>query len=231
MIRPLVPIKELLIPPNTLSDLSGPFGGVAWKTVPRVTKQYCLDAARGQSRETHDKFLRIEGELHSLLSAQVCGTPQEVAVAYLSNASVALIEILRCSIQKRTGPRHTIIVPHSAYSSLVTVGESMRALCGARLLRPTTAGIIDAIDEHTRVVIIESFDTRRCTMLDLKKIAATLRERAPEARLFVDISQTVGIFPTDLQSFDAAVMTPYKGLGGASNGAAPLLLIPSCTLL
>jgi selenocysteine lyase/cysteine desulfurase len=86
----------------------------------------------------------------------------------------------------------------------------------------TTDAVIKAIDEQTRLIIIEEFDTRSCEMLDLARIADVAHTVG--ARLVVDASQLIGIFPLDFRHFDVAVATAYKGLNGASNGCTPIIL-------
>lgn len=221
MINPLVDPDRFIMQPDTVSYLAGPLGGLLWKTAHEALDQYGLTTASGTRIE--EVFKKKEEEIHPLLARQVGGTPEEVSIAFALNVTEALIKLLD-SIEAPLSTRHNIVTPNSAYRSLRLLAKSVRQRRGTQLRQPegTTDAVINAIDEQTRLIIIEEFDTRRCEMLDLARIADAAH--AVGARLVVDASQLIGIFPLDFHHFDVAVTTGYKGLHGASNGCTPIFL-------
>jgi selenocysteine lyase/cysteine desulfurase len=221
MIHPLVAPDRFIMPPNTISHLAGPLGGLPWKTAKQAFEQYCLTLASGTRIE--EVFAQAEEEIRPLLARQVAGTPQDVSIAFALNVTEALIKLLDC-IETFLDPHDNVITPSTAYPSLRLLTKSLRKRRGMQLRQPegTTDAVIAAIDERTRLIIIEEFDTRSCEMLDLARIADVAH--AVGARLVVDASQLIGIFPLDFRHFDAAVATAYKGLNGASNGCTPIFL-------
>ncbi|GHO93624.1 hypothetical protein KSF_036720 [Reticulibacter mediterranei] len=221
MINSLVAPDRFIMPPNTVSYLAGPLGGLAWKTANEAAKQYFLTLASGTRIE--EVFAQVEEEIYPLLARQVAGTPKDVSIAFALNVTEALIKLLDC-IEASLDAQHNIVTPSTAYSSLRLLAKSLRQRRGTQLRQPegTTDDVIGAIDEQTRLIIIEEFDTQYCEMLDLARIADVARSVG--ARLVVDASQLIGIFPLDFHHFDVAVSTAYKGLLGASNGCTPIFL-------
>jgi kynureninase len=221
MIPPLVPPEQYILLPGTVSNLVGSFGGLAWRSSKQVLEKYAEGMATGQS---YNKTLKASlREVRRLLASQLQTYPPHVATSFHTNATEALIRVVEC-VEPRIEDQHTIIVPKGAYRSLTLVAKSLCARSGAQLLTPagTTEAIVSAISPQCRLIILEHFDTSRCEMLDLAKIAAAAHPVG--ARILVDVSQTVGLFPVDYQTFDAAFATVYKGLGGISNGSSPLWL-------
>ncbi len=221
MIPPLVPPERYILHPDTVSNLVGSFGGLAWKSATEVVKKYAEGLAIGQA---YNKALQAAlREVRRRLASQLQAYPPNVATSFHTNATEALIRVVEC-VEPRIEDQHTIIVPDGAYSSLTLVAMSLRERSGAQLLNPagTTEAIVSAIGPQCRLIILEHFDTSRCEMLDLAQIAAAAHPVG--ARILVDVSQTVGLFPIDYQDFDAAFATVYKGLGGLSNGSSPLWL-------
>jgi selenocysteine lyase/cysteine desulfurase len=221
MIDPLVPPERYILPPGTESNLVGSFGGLAWKSSTQVLEKYAEGLATGQAYNKTLKAARLE--VLRRLASQVQAYPPQVATSFHTNATEALIRVVEC-VEPRIEDQHTIIVPDGAYSSLTLVAMSLRERSGAQLLNPagTTEDIVSAISPQCRLIIIEHFDTSRCEMLDIAQIAAAAHSVG--ARILVDVSQTVGLFPVNYQNFDAAFATVYKGLGGLSNGSSPLWL-------
>jgi selenocysteine lyase/cysteine desulfurase len=209
------------MPPGTISHLAGPLGSLPWKTASLAFDDYCLALTSG-TRMRHI-LPSVGEEVHTLLARQVGGTPDEIALAFALNATEALIKILDC-MEGDLGPGHNIITPSTAYASLRLLARSLHKRRGVQIKQPTgtTDAVIAAIDEGTRLILVEQFDTWQCEMLDLARIARVARKAG--ARLVVDVSQVIGIFPLDYHHFDVAVATAYKGLGGIANGSTPILL-------
>ncbi len=220
-ISPLVPPERYIVQPETVSNLVGSFGGLAWKSSIQVVERYAEGLAAGQA---YNKTLRAAlREAQRLLASQLQAYPSNVATAFFTNATEALIRAVACT-EPRIEDQHTILVPEGAYRSLTRVALALRERSGAQLLNPagTTEAIISAIGPQCGLIILEHFNTSRCEMLDLAKIAAAAHPVG--ARILVDVSQTVGLFPLDYRNFDAAFATAHKGLGGISNGSSPLWL-------
>jgi selenocysteine lyase/cysteine desulfurase len=221
MIKPLVKPGRFIMPAGTVSHMAGPLGGLPWKTSKRAFSRYCLELASGV--QFRNSLAQVSEAVRTQIARLVGGTQEEVAIAFALSATEALDKLLEC-IEGQFNPGTNIVTPRSSYPALIKQAQSLNQRSGTQIRQPigTTSGVIAAIDENTRLVLVEQFDTWSCEMFDLAAIAEAARRVG--ARIVVDASQTLGLFPLDYHYFDAAIATAYKGLGGLSNGSTPILI-------
>lgn len=144
--------------------------------------------------------------------AALLGVPGD-SVSMHQNVAMASQSILSCF--EFSGPRNKVVYTDMNFPSVMYLYESM-ADRGARIVRvPTEDGIgidqqrlLDAIDEETLLVPVSHVLFRSAYIQDAQAIVAKAREVG--AFVVLDVFQSVGILPLELQAWGV-----HAAVGGA----------------
>jgi selenocysteine lyase/cysteine desulfurase len=213
-IKPLVSPGRFLIPRRwprfwlRQTYLATAFAGPALTSALREMKQFMKLDARGT--EIFNLLPHLDEEIRMRAAMLVDGRPAEVSIT--ANASEGLNKIIG-SAAATIAPGDNVVVPTISFQTLKALTTRLHDLgVEVREAAANTEGIIGAIDEHTRLVLVESCNYVTGGLYDLTAIADAAHN--VQARIVVDISQTAGIHLIPLAPFDAMVVTTYKWLHG-----------------
>jgi selenocysteine lyase/cysteine desulfurase len=173
--------------------------------------------------------------------ARLVNLPEAGALALLPSCTDAANAVIR-SVAERAAPGRDRAVcsafEHNAVARPLHVFAE-RGLVHLDIASPAAAGatlvaddVLDLCDERTALVCVTHASNVTGAVQPIGRIAAGLRERAPEAVLLVDAAQTVGRIPFDMRALgaDAVTFGSHKhllgppGLGGLALG--PRLAAP-----
>jgi len=162
-----------------------------------------------------DLPLRLGDKIAQLIGAG----PGEVAVA--DSTSVNLFKVLAAALRLRPG-RRTILSVRDNFPTDLYTAEGLIGLSGGphTLRLVDAAGIIEALDADTAVVLLTQVDYRTGALLDLREV--TRAAHAAGALIVWDLAHSAGALPVDLNAAEAdfAVGCGYKYLNGGPGAPA-----------
>lgn len=181
-----------------------------------------LDAWQRQGVEAWTEWFSVIDDTADSVARFFGGTPGHTTL----NQNVAFFQAAVASTIDWTTPRNKVVMTELQFPNVIYVWERYQAL-GARLhLVPSDDGvdvpterILEAIDEQTAIVPISHAIYVSGALLDVEAICA--RARQVGAMVMVDVYQTLGVVPFDVQQWgaDFVVGGSHKWLCGGPGTA------------
>ncbi|MEM9458007.1 MAG: aminotransferase class V-fold PLP-dependent enzyme [Myxococcota bacterium] len=181
-----------------------------------------FDTWQREGVEAWDRWFSVIDETADTVARFFGGQPGHTTL----NQNVAFFQAAVASTIDWTTPRTKVVMTALQFPNVVYVWERYQAL-GARVhLVPSDDGmdvpterILEAIDEHTAIVPISHAVYVSGALLDVPAICARAREVG--AMVMVDVYQTAGVVPFDVQQWgaDFVVGGSHKWLCGGPGTA------------
>lgn len=181
-----------------------------------------LDAWEHEGVEAWERWMPFVSETGDAVARLFGGAPGHTAL----NQNVAFFQAAVASTIDWSGPRNKVVMESLMFPNVIYVWERFGSL-GANLhLVPSDDGVdipterfLDAIDEQTAIVSISHAIYVSGALLDIKAICARAHEVG--ARVMVDVYQTLGTVPFDVEQWgaDFVVGGSHKWLCGGPGTA------------
>jgi selenocysteine lyase/cysteine desulfurase len=136
----------------------------------------------------------------SLFAGLVGAQPEDVALVPALSSAAGLV-----AASTPAGPGDNVVLYEEDFTSTLLPWRGLEARGAELRLRPL-AGLAEAVDERTALVVVSSVQSADGSVADLDALRAT------GARLFVDATQAVGAVPVDVEGIDYLAAHPYKWL-------------------
>ncbi len=187
--------------------------GISPQPESRAIAEFEESRARLLPGEGLARISGVRDEIRRLYAELLHVSPAEIAVTKHTAEGVNLIAQ---GFPWRQGDR--ILTVSVEYPSNVYPWWNLRDLGVEIVTVPERDGRVDldefigAIDDHIRMVAISHVEFASGFCFDLARVSTACRSRG--VFLFVDIAQSVGVLPIDLQLVDAAAWPTWKWLMG-----------------
>lgn len=153
-------------------------------------------------------------EMHRLVEDAIGAPPGTV---FLRDTSTAAQAAVAAALQP-TGERRRVVVGGADFHSSRYLWNA-QARRGFEVIEPT-GGVLEAIDERTRIVALSLVSPRTGAMIDAATIAEKCRRVG--AIFVLDVYQAIGVVPIDVGKLGAPVVVGgfHKWVGGGGTGLA-----------
>lgn len=195
------------------------FDSAAHAVMPRVARAAVASAlALSERPDRFDDaaFFEVPDRLRASIAKLIGARPHEVA---LTTGASAGLQVVAQNLAWNRGDR--IVIAAGDFPLQYATWKPMEARAGAELAMVNPRGrfltaddVIEAMTPRTRVVSVSHVRFDDASLLDVARISVACRSRG--ALLIVDVSQSCGAVPVDVQLLgaDAVVGAGYKWLLG-----------------
>ncbi|MCH9684890.1 MAG: aminotransferase class V-fold PLP-dependent enzyme [Deltaproteobacteria bacterium] len=177
--------------------------GAMSRSAREATTAY-LDTWQDEGVEAWNRWLDVVADTADSVAKLMGGKPGHTGL----NQNVAYFQAAVASSIDWSGPRNKVVTESLMFPNVIYVWERFRSLGADLCLVPSDDGmnvpterILDAIDEQTAVVSISHAIYVSGALLDVEAICRRAHEVG--AKVIVDVYQTLGTVPFDVQQWNA----------------------------